>query len=178
MRYYLIIQDKGYINVPKMESVYQKLSDNGSKPPSVNNLKRRSIIEMKSKKETIFPDILVGGLFLVSEKSKECISLFEPNMHFKEIILLDKRRKVKQHYFLPIFFEVDCLTKNSEFSFGHMELKKIEIDESKLKDKAIFRIAGIEKNYIIARLDMIESLLRRGIKGMALEEIYVSKIDE
>lgn len=175
MRYYLISQDKGYTNVPKMMDIFKTLSVNHAKQASVANLERRTIITMKTEANAVNIDILTGGFFLVSETVKECMALYEPNMTFKEIILLDKNRKVKQHYFLPAFSEIDCLTENSEFYFGHMELKKIEIEEEKLKDKAVFRIAGVEKDYIIARLDVVESLLRRGIKGMAIEEIQVRK---
>lgn len=175
MRYYLISQDKGYTNVPKIMDIFKTLSSNHAKQASVKNLERRNIITMKTEAGAVNIDILAGGFFLVSEIVKECMVLYEPNMVFKEMILLDKKRKVKQHYFLPEFVEIDCLTENSEFSFGHLELKRIEIDEKKIKDKAVFRIAGIEKDYIIARLDVVESLLRRGIKGMAIEEVSVRK---
>lgn len=175
MRYYLITQDKGYIKVPKILDAYKVLSLNNTKPPSAKNLERRTIITMKAEEDTVYTDILTGSLFLVSETMKECMELFEPNLKFKEIILLEQTRREKQHYFLPQLQELDCLTENSEYGFGHMELTKIEIAEEKLKDKAIFRIAGMEKDYIIARLDMVESLLRRGIKGMALEEVQVRK---
>jgi len=173
MRYFLVNIDTGYTNVPRLMDVYKSLPGNGSRPPCVENLEKRTILSMKTDENTIYTDFLSESLFLVSEKAKECISLYEPNMQFKEIVLLDKRRKVMKQYFLPVFFEVSCLTQNSEFTFGRYELKKIEIDETKLNKKTIFKIAGVEKNYIVARVDLVESLLRRGVKGIDLEEIRV-----
>lgn len=173
MRYYLIGQDKGYAKVPKMLDAFKRLSANQSRPPSQENLERRTIITMNSEPDTISPDIFMGTFFLISEEMKECMALYEPNMNFKEIILLDKKRKVMQNYFLPQIVELDCLTENRGFGFGHYELKNIEIDEKKLRDKAIFRLAGIEKDYFIMRLDLLESILRRGAKGITAEEVQV-----
>ena len=73
------------------------------------------------------------------------------------------------------WFAYYCLTPKSEYTFGHMDLKYIEIDKDKVGDKAVFKLKGVEKSYIIARLDMVESLLRRGGKGIMVREINVSE---
>ena len=173
MRYYLVSQDKGYSKLPKIKNVFDKLSLNRTKAPNIENLEKRFILEIESEVNTEYVEILMSSLFLVTQEIKDCIKLYEPNISCKEVILLDRKNKEKYHYYLPELDSIECLTDNCEYGFGHYELKKIEIDENKTKDKAIFRLAKMEKDYIIMRLDLVESLLRRGARGIMLEEIQV-----
>jgi hypothetical protein len=42
-----------------------------------------------------------------------------------------------------------------------------------LRGHAIFRIAGVEKAYIVGNLDVVESMLKRGLRGIGLTELQV-----
>ena len=48
------------------------------------------------------------------------------------------------------------------------------LDKEKVASKAVFRIKECDKNGIIGRMDFVESLLRRGVKGIKLTEIEVA----
>lgn len=115
---------------------------------------------------------------MVTEKVKKCLKLYEPNMPFKEIVLLDRQKKMAQNYFVPRFVELDCLTKRSEYTNWNYDLKYTELDGKKVGDKAIFTIKGPEKRNIVVRLDVAESLLRRGAKGFLLKETDVKKEED
>jgi hypothetical protein len=43
------------------------------------------------------------------------------------------------------------------------------IDLSKVKDKCLFKIGGVKNTYVVARLDFIESILRRDASGFNLK---------
>ena len=47
------------------------------------------------------------------------------------------------------------------------------LDEEKIGANAVFRIKGCDKSCIAARLDVVESLLRRGIQGITIEEVQL-----
>lgn len=80
-----------------------------------------------------------------------------------------------QEYFLPALTDIDCLTKNCKFNLDRSQLFHIEIDLDRVKDKSIFTLAGVRKRYIIARLDVVESFLRREAKGLLLQEVDCTK---
>lgn len=174
MRYYILEQDMGYADIPKLMNWFVHLTASNTKSPDIKNLHNREIITMQTDEDTVCADILFSPIFMISDTVKECLALYEPNMQFKEIILLDQKRRKMQNYFLPSLEEIDCLTSRSEYTFGHVDLKYIELDKNRIGDKSIFKLKGVEKNYIIARLDVVESLLRRGGKGIMVRETDVS----
>ena len=175
MRYYILEQDKGFTDVPKLVNWFEHLTVANTRKPDIQNIHQREIFQMQSGEDTVYVDILFSPILMVSDTVKECMALYEPNIQFKEVILLNQKRRRMQNYFLPSLEEIDCLTPKSEYTFGHMDLKYIEIDKDKVGDKAVFKLKGVEKSYIIARLDMVESLLRRGGKGIMVREINVSE---
>lgn len=75
--------------------------------------------------------------------------------------------------FSAVFEEVDCLSKHAVFNLNRSLLKEIVLDGKKLQGHAIFRIAGVEKAYIVGNLDVVESMLKRGLRGIGLTELQV-----
>lgn len=171
MRYYLMEQDAGYTDIPKPLDWFKIMTCNNSKKSSIDNISNREIFYMKVTEQTVFPDILCYPLFMVSRKIKDCLMLYEPNLKFKEIILLDQNKRIFKNYFMTELKQIDCLTSNSEYTFAHAELKKIELDQFKIKDRTIFEIKGPQKKYIVARLDTVESILRRGNPAVSIREL-------
>ena len=47
------------------------------------------------------------------------------------------------------------------------------LNEEKIGANTVFRIKGCDKSCIAARLDVVESLLRRGIQGITIEEVQL-----
>ena len=172
MRYFLLEQDSGYINIPRPVNWFEKLTP-GKAMESVKKLPNREIFGIETGENPVFLDLMTNSMVLMSEKVKKCLSLYEPNMPFKEIILMDRKRRVVHNYFVPTLAEIDCLTENSEYTNWNYDLKYIELDSKKLRDKTIFTIKGPKKQKIVIRLDAAESLLRRGAKGMMLKEVEV-----
>lgn len=172
MRYFLVDQDMGYVNVPRPVNWFDKLAP-GKVMESLRRLPDREIFRIKTGENTTFIDFMADPFVMVSDKVKKCLSLFEPNMPFREIVLLDGERRAVQNYFVPFFPELDCLTENSEYTNWSYDLKYIELDESRLRDKVIFTLKGPQKQNTIIRLDAAESLLRRGVEGFLLKEVEV-----
>ena len=132
-----------------------------------------NLVEMESQTEMIFPDILENPFFMVSRKFFDVIQLYVPDMKYKCINLYCKKNGENELYFLPIFKEIECLSGKSEFNLNKSIIKKIILDETAIKDEAIFRVAGFDKSYIIGRLDFVESILRRELRGIKLCELEV-----
>lgn len=170
MRYYQIQQDSKYINEPRIKGWYSKQEILRLKKREYQGLKERMLFRVKESTDTIFMDVLTFPLFLVSEKLQKCMQKYEPNLHFRTIILLDQVNRQVGEYFLPELKVIDCMVQETS---GVMD--KITIDPDEVKDTAIFTIAGEKQDYIIARLDIVESFYRRNVKGLMVEEVEIRK---
>lgn len=172
MRYFLLEQDKGYTDIPRPLNWFDVLAP-GKAMESLKNMPEREIFRIESGKETFFLDLFTDPVVLASVKAKECIEMYEPNMTFKEVVLLDRKQGISKQYFVPFFTELDCLSKETEFTNWNYDLKKAVLDGEKLRDKVIFTVKGPQKLNIVIRLDAVESLLRRSVKGLMLKELEV-----
>lgn len=74
---------------------------------------------------------------------------------------------------MPIFREFEVLHEKSEFNLNKTIVKKIVLDEKKIKNKKIFKIKESDKTLIVVRLDAAESILRRNYDGIYLERLNV-----
>ena len=60
------------------------------------------------------------------------------------------------------------------FSDDYSVIQELILDKEKIKYvPPVFEVAEVEKDYLICRLDFIESILRRGAKGIKLAELKV-----
>ena len=172
LRYFIIDQDKGYTDIPNPVNWFYKLGP-GDAMKSIQKFPDREIFLIHTGDSPTYIDFMTEPMIMVTEKVKKCLQLYEPNMQFKEIVLLDREKKKSQNYFVPKFTELDCMTDRSTYTNWNYDVNYVELDEQKIGDKAIFILKGPEKRNIIVRLDVAESLLRRGTKGFILKETDV-----
>lgn len=175
MRYYVVESDRNYPTAPRIINWNRELDTRNIREGHYDKIADRLLLIIQPNKKTEFLDVISTPFFIISEKMQECVVLYEPNLQYKDIVLLDKENATAQLYYLPMLREMDCLTEHATFNLDHSELVMIEIDEDKTEDKAIFRIANVRKSYVVLRLDLLESLLRRGAYGLSVQEIKVRK---
>ncbi|HEX3075530.1 MAG TPA: hypothetical protein VHQ24_01540 [Lachnospiraceae bacterium] len=173
MRYYLIQTDNNYIKIPRFKDLHRHLDVRDITMGGYYKIPKRMLFRIEEDRDTMFVDILATPIFLLTEKIKKLLSMFEPNLNFKEFILLDQGHGRTETYYMPTLEEIDCLSEKSEFSRMHSELARIVLDREKIQDKAIFTIAGVDRRYVIARLDVIESMIRRDATGYRITELEV-----
>lgn len=124
--------------------------------------------------ETFFPDLLTSPLLLTSRIFAEVINIYSPETLFRIIYLLDYESGVYATYHMPFLEEVDCLSDRTMKSHGGTDLIRIILEENKIAAKSVFRIAGYTHPYVIGRLDFVESILRRNVEGITLEELELA----
>ena len=101
---------------------------------------------------TVFTDIITHPCFMVSKEVKKVIQLYEPECQFDKLILFDEKRKQNKLYFAP-----RLMARELPLRISH-ELP------------TLLKVISGERVQVIARLDFVESLLRRKVVGIGLKE--------
>ena len=68
---------------------------------------------------------------------------------------------------------VDCLSDQSEWNADRSVLRRGVLRAEKLGKQALFFLDGSKNTYVAARLDLVESLLKRGARGIGLTPLEI-----
>ena len=133
-----------------------------------------NIVEMEFPSEGFFPDMICSPFLLLSEIYMKAIKMYQTNILFKGIKLWNKESGINATYMLTILDEEECMSDKTQFNSVGNRILNLVLDKEKVASKAVFRFKECDKNGIIGRMDFVESLLRRGVKGIKLTEIEVA----
>lgn len=173
MDYFLLKQDERYTDVPLLVDVRKKIDTRDIHRESAHKIADPLIFHVKAGVESSFLDILEHPLFLLSDKLKRMMELYEPDTLFKLTPLIDPSRHLQKNYYLPILEEVEAVSVRSEFHRDRSQIKKLVLKKENIHGKKIFRIKESEKPLIVVRLDVAESILRRDLTGIRLQRVPV-----
>ena len=172
MRYFIISQEDSYVDAPQIKGLEQE-ADLHKFYEDIDFFKKdRLILDVGKRKHFSCPDVLTKPCFMVSAAAWNVMLMFEPNLHSVEVLLNPCGEMLEIHqYKIPWLHKVNCLTEDSRFNLDRSEVLEPVIDEELIGDKAIFRLGGVGKCYIVMRMDLVEALLRRDIYGIQLQEL-------
>ncbi|MMZ58592.1 hypothetical protein D1872_205790 [compost metagenome] len=173
MEYFILEQDERYTNIPVLQHVRQKIDVRHMNRLRAHHLADTTIFQVKASVDSDYLDLLSTQLFLVTERLKSLMEMYEPESMFKLIPLMDIQNAKQTLYYLPIFDEIDALSPNSEFNLDHSVIKKLVLQRDRIGSRRIFRVKESEKPLIIIRLDVAESILRRDLVGIRLKRVLV-----
>ncbi|WP_068777096.1 hypothetical protein [Paenibacillus sp. FJAT-26967] len=175
MDYFVLQQDRRYADVPVLLDVRSQIDVRDIHPMRAGNIPGTVVMHVKSTKETEYPDVLDGQLYLMSDRLRQIVSLYEPRLLFKLIPLIDRVQRKQSNYHLPVFEDADVLSPASEFNLDGSVIKRLVLQRDKLAGRRIFKIKESLKPLIVVRLDVAESLLRRDFEGICLERVAVDE---
>lgn len=175
MKFYLLGTDAAYTNYPKIKKWFRRIDPRDFNIHDANKIPYRQLFMIHENENTVFTSIVDDPFPLVSREVREVFDMYEPHIIYKEIVLLDQKYERAELYYLPILEEIECLDEKSEFNLDKSILKKGVIDYERTEDKAIFRLSGFEHYYMVGRLDLVESILKRNVKGIGLKELEVKR---
>ena len=154
MKYFLLHTDPQYTTAPDLLDWRDKIDPRYIRKGRSYRLPQRELLLIRENPDTVFTDVLSFPFFLVTQLGKDVICLYEPKTIFKELVLLDRANQAAEVYHLPILDAVDCLAE-------------------KLGKQALFFLDGLKNTYVAARLDLVESLLKRGARGIGLTPLEI-----
>lgn len=173
MEYFLIAQDQEYNNAPIINDIFNKMNGRHKENSDYNKLDSNEVLTLKKQSVIEYIDWIDRQILLISEKTKNVIKLYLPYTQFKNVMLHNKEQKNNQLYYIPEIKLVNCLSENSTWNFDESGLTNIILEESNIPNLPIFQIADVRSRYIIGRLDIVESFLRRDVEGIKFSKIEV-----
>lgn len=129
---------------------------------------------LEENQHTLFSDVIEKPFLLVSKMFWDVSKMYEVPVRGKEMVLLDGVNGFAEIYYMPVYPQYHCLSEETVFNNDYSVIQELILDKEKIKYvPPVFEVAEVEKDYLICRLDFIESILRRGAKGIKLAELKV-----
>lgn len=168
MKYFLIRTNPQFSTAPEIIDWFKQIDRRKIRLGQSFEVENRQLFFIKESSGTVFVDVLSFPFFMVTEVLKDTILMYEPRTIFKEIVLLDQKYAKTCTYYLPILEYIDCLDAASKLTRDRSTVLEAVIDLEKVGDHSIFYLEGVGNLYTVARLDIVESFLRRGAIGIDL----------
>ncbi len=174
MEYLRLMQDRRHLHTPyihTLRDVVRKEEDlyihDGASIPD------QSTVFVYTDQPSEFVSILDEQIYLVSESVKKVFSMYAPLLRYKQFFLFNNRRGEHHIYHAPIFRQLHCIAPESRWNpFGN-RVTHCVLDKERIGNEPIFKVAGAGERIVVIRLDVAESLLRREIIDLRLEEMEV-----
>lgn len=173
MKFYILGTDSVFSNYPKIKQWYGNIDIRYLNKEEAYKIPKRQLLSIYEKENTVFTSVINQPFPMVSEAVKEVFDMYEPHIKYKQIILLDSIYEKSCVYYIPILDEVDCLSESSLLNLDRSVIKHGVIDYSRTEEKAVFRLGNVNGYYIVCRLDVAESILKREVIGIGLMELEV-----
>lgn len=171
-KYYLLEADEGN-NIPHVINRNDIIRIQDINQENAHRISTFSILEMTLTNEATFPDVLHFPFFLVSREFTELARLYDEEIEYKYVKLLDKKNDQNRTYYLPILPEIECLSEKSNLNLNRSIIEKMVLSGEKIGERAIFRIKGFTRSYVVVRLDFAESMKRRNATGIVFKEVEI-----
>lgn len=172
----MLILDKRYTDAPIVKNWYGKINKDNVSIERSYLLQKNELFMIEHNPKVIFTDIVMFPFFLVSNTCKKVISIYSPNTKYKQIVLLDSKAGKAQSYHMPILPKVAEIEAENK---GYMGMTiRDEVPQLRLQDigdNKIFQVEKLGKTYTIVGLDVLESFLRRGTKGIDAYKIEIER---
>ena len=172
MKYYLLNWEETGNPVPRIRNWMERLDYRAVQKRELEKLPERTILFLEENPDTLFSDVVELPFLLVSKMFWDVSKMYDVPVRGKEMVLLDGANGFAEIYYMPVYPRYDCLSKETIFNNDHSMIRELMLDKNKIKYvPPVFEVAEVEKDYLICRLDLIESVLRRGAKGIKLTEL-------
>lgn len=174
MKYYLMNWEESGNPVPRIRNWSKQLDYHAVQKRQFDCLPNRSILHIEENPHTVFADLIETPFLLMSEMVWDVAKTYGACTKGRQMVLLDGVNGFAEIYYMPLLKPCSCLSESTVFNNDHSVIHRLVMDKKKEKQwLPVFRVAEMEKDYVIGRLDFVESILRRGAKGIRLTELVV-----
>lgn len=175
MKYFLVKTETKNNPVPEIVNWFKQIDMRDLCPERAGNIPDWLTFDMKSAQDAVLPDIFSSYGFLLSEMAYEVLRMYDPYLGCKRAALVDSSSGLSFMCFLPILPVYACLLPESEFNRGKSRVIHGVMNPGLASNVPVFRLGGVTDFQAVVRLDVIESLLRRGAKCLKLTELVIKE---
>ena len=170
MKYFLVEVDEQYM-APTLLGWFGVIDKKTLAGKGPHQIGRHLLFPVESNMQMIFTDMITFPCFMVSEMMKDTIGQYDPSVQFARVILCDRERKQSMAYYLPFLEQVGIRGKMTEIGTGILSCTCVE--GNIISDQVLIELTDQEKYYLTVRMDLLESILRRGAVGLGIKEIQI-----
>lgn len=175
MKYFILRMGKACSFVPRIndQNISRELIEALNNKNCFMNLPKHMLIPVTTIEQTVWTDILDSPVLLLSKEFIKVVEIYGDMIYSKEVILLDQENVKSKTYCLSRIVQVEG---NMNYYKGdEKKLKAFNLNPTKNVNRwsNIFQIRIKKDIYTIVNLDLAESLLRRDLEGIGLEETIV-----
>lgn len=153
MKYYIIETDKKN-PLPDIRGISSKIPIRYLTPEYYHKLEDYYIFDMKTGDETLLPDIFTFPFLMVKKELFKVIMMYMPEIETKYMSFIDSEKKQYETYIIPILEVVERKT----------------LEETDFSERILFYVSDVSERHVVARLDILESFLRRNAIGLKISE--------
>jgi len=166
-KYFQISHDSSIANSP---SIIHKTSIGVRNEPK----EEAKQIFVKDAPKIEYTDFLENPFFLISNTFKKTVEMYNPDFDYKAVVLSEKisgKQTLYWHINLPHVHCFPEVIRQTKSIVKAKTLDRSRIYISKVKDLSLFKFheAAATIPFYIIRLDLAESILRRGVVGFTLK---------
>lgn len=175
MKYYLMEPDKKSVETPQIYNWNTQITSRLLASFEYHELPQRTLLTATFAPNTTFKEIILMPFLLLPQEAAEVLRWFEPYLEYKDMPVMDVKRKKMHPYVFPLLKSYDCLSEESEYNRDKSVIIKAVMRKNYQPDCALFVPNGVNSRYIIAREDFCEALYKRYIFGFTLKEIEIER---
>jgi hypothetical protein len=131
--------------------------------------KRANILYVKEAEQIDYADYIDRPLLLVSDRLKSIVSEYHSGCRYRAAVLTERRAQRQKVYWNIELPETPCLAEQTTY-FQNGLADRIVIDAGRTDGRSLFQITICLRTIRVVRLDLAESILRRGFYGFELVE--------
>lgn len=172
MKYFILKQDRNLENVIEIEGFNNSQKITLLKQDE-KKYKNMTSVLIKGNENSVYPDLFQAPTLLVSDELHKIFKLYENAIIYKIAVLTNLELKKQKVYRLLISEIIDGLDEETTY-LKNGWVDKIVLNKAKIGDYNIFQIKAGVDCYFVASLDVVESMLKRGLFiGIKFEEVEV-----
>lgn len=172
MRFFRMRQD---LALPNRLRLRDFDTDRGHKTftkAEAEGLKDSTVLFMAGTGDEDCPDFLVNPVYLVSEKVKKVLDMYEDGLIFKKVRLIHQgagRIEKYSHLVTNQLLVLDGSTRR----YPNDLVERLVLNQGKIGGHHVFQLGDCKEEGVYVSLAVVESLLRRQIQGVYFEEVEV-----
>lgn len=140
----------------------------GFEAEEIEKINDISVMFVEGGPESIYPDFMEAPFYLISDRMKLLIELYDLTVQYKKVVLIHKSQNRQSIYWLILPKQRACLHESTEF-FPNGWVKKTVLDRRMLNENRIFQVNMLPVPQLVLQLDVTEAILRRNMTGVEFE---------